>query len=63
MNLKLKGKIIEKFGTQWKFAHSLGTHEHVVSQVIQGKRSLTVEDQKRWAEKLGDKEERLFPSN
>jgi len=63
MNLVLKGKIIEKFGSQWKFAHSLGTHEHLISQVVRGKRDLSPEDRKKWAEKLGSKEEKLFPSN
>jgi len=62
MNLILKGKIIEMYGAQWKFAHSLGTHEHFISEVVREKRSLPPEERKRWAEKLQDKEERLFPS-
>ena len=62
MNLILKGKIIEKYGSQWRFAHCLGTHEHVVSQVVRERKSLPPEDRKKWAEKLQDDEERLFPS-
>ena len=60
MNLVLKGKIVERYGSQWRFAQSLGVHEHQISQVVRGRRVLSPEDRKRWAEKLGEDEGRLF---
>jgi plasmid maintenance system antidote protein VapI len=62
MNLILKGKIIEGYGSQWRFAHSLGIHEHEVSAVIRGRKALPLDERRKWAELLGDKEERLFSS-
>jgi hypothetical protein len=39
-NSKLKGKIIEVYGAQWRFALALAVHETLVSQVLQGERKL-----------------------
>ena len=49
---KLKSKIIEHFGSQWQFARKLNAHESLVSKVIRGRRSLSLEDQNRWARAL-----------
>jgi hypothetical protein len=48
MNRRLKGKIVEKFGTQWDLAMAIGTHEALVSRVIRGRRTLA-----RWSRKNG----------
>lgn len=37
MNQKLKAKIIERFGSQWKFAHAAGLHEAQVSRFVRGR--------------------------
>jgi plasmid maintenance system antidote protein VapI len=52
MNRKLKAKIVEEFGHQWRFAHEIGCHEATVSAVIRGNRSLSADEQQRWAEAL-----------
>lgn len=53
MNLKLKAAIVGKFGTQGGFADALGVHESYVSQVLNGRRELSLEKQDEWADLLG----------
>jgi plasmid maintenance system antidote protein VapI len=53
MNKILKAKIVEKFGHQFTFAQAIGEHEGTVSRIINGKRTLDQDRQKRWAEALG----------
>ena len=60
MNLKLKLRIIEKFGTQADFAQKENIPAPVVSEVIRGRRKLKGEDQTLWAKKLGCKPEDIF---
>jgi len=60
MNRRLKGKIVEGFGTQWDFAMSIGTHEALVSRVIRGRRTLAEMEQEKWAQVLVADTERLF---
>ena len=60
MNRRLKGKIVEKFGTQWDFAMAIGTHEALVSRVIRGRRTLAEMEQEKWAQVLVADTERLF---
>jgi plasmid maintenance system antidote protein VapI len=60
MNLKLKMKIIERFRTQADFAAVIGTHEAVISKVVNNRRRLPVEEQAKWAKKLGTTAEELF---
>ena len=53
MNLTLKAKIVEKFGFQWKFAQAADVHESIVARVIRGRRELSEEQKRTWAELLG----------
>lgn len=61
MNKILKGKIVEKYGSQFEFALAIGEHEAIVSRVVRGHHDLTVEEQIRWAEFLECEDpEKLF---
>ena len=51
-NRILKAKIIEHFGSQWRFAQSLGIHESVVSKVISRRRPLNDSTKQKWAKAL-----------
>ena len=53
MNLKLKARIVEKFGTQSDFAPVIDTDESLISKIVRGRRTLPVEKQVEWAEALG----------
>lgn len=53
MNLRLKAKIIERYGTQADFAIAVGEHEPTISKVIRGRWSLDSARQERWANALG----------
>ena len=53
MNKFLKGKIVERFGSQFEFARAIGEHESIVSRVIRGHHTMTVEGRKKWAQVLG----------
>ena len=52
MNRKLKGKIVEVFGSQSNFAIKIGEDETYVSRVINGRRALDEKKQRRWAKAL-----------
>jgi len=52
-NYELKAKIIKRFGSQLKFAETIGVRELVVSQVINGRRKLNPKEQKKWSAALG----------
>jgi len=60
MNLRLKGKIIEKFRTQGDFADFIEIREYIVSRVVTGRKTLSVEDQIRWADALNCQREEVF---
>lgn len=49
---KLKGRIVEKFGTQGKFAEALGVHQMTVSRKLNGECSFSRNDMLIWAELL-----------
>lgn len=53
MNRKLKGKIVEKFGTQFEFSKTINEHESNISRVVRGRRKLSQEDKKLWLDALG----------
>ena len=53
LNLKLKFKIIEKFGTQYKFAKAVSRDETYISKIIRGARSLSEDEALEWAKVLG----------
>ena len=46
---KLKGKMVEKFGSQRGFAEKLGISEAYLSQKMVGKRGLTLDDIENWS--------------
>jgi hypothetical protein len=60
INLKLKLKIIEKFGSQIHFARVSGVDESKVSKVMRGWRTLTPLEQKKWANVLGCRVKEIF---
>ena len=60
MNLKLKSKIVEKYGTQSDFAPVVNEDETIISRVIRGRRELNPEKQKIWADVLGCEPKELF---
>lgn len=49
---KLKGRIVEKYGTQGKFADALGVHQLTVSRKLNGENSFSRNDILTWAEML-----------
>lgn len=49
---KLKGRIVEKYGTQGKFAEALGVNQMTVSRKLNGENAFTRTDMLIWAELL-----------
>jgi transcriptional regulator with XRE-family HTH domain len=49
---KLRGRIIEIFGTLHDFAEAIGRTRAYVSNILKGKRYLRQQDIELWAEKL-----------
>lgn len=50
---KVKGKIVEVYGSQRAFAKSLGITETTLSQKMTGQIGLSLDDIRIWSEKLG----------
>lgn len=61
INWKLKYEILERFGTQGDFALKVCRAQSAVSEVIHGRKQLSLEEQRRWAKELFCKPEKLFP--
>ena len=59
-NLRLKGKIVEKFGSQTDFATVLKLKESYVSYIVRGRRKLDPGSQAEWASRLGCKVSDIF---
>lgn len=59
-NNKLKARMTEIYGGQWRFAQAAGEHESVVSKVIRGRRELSPEKRRHWAELLKCKPREIF---
>ncbi|VBB41791.1 hypothetical protein TRIP_B170093 [uncultured Desulfatiglans sp.] len=59
-NLVLKGKIVEKFGSQVAFSRKLKVHDSLVSKVVRGWRGLSEKEQSRWAGLLGTDAKEIF---
>ena len=57
---KLKAKIVEKYGASADFAPEVGVHESFVSKIIRGRRMLSPESQRFWANALGCKPSEIF---
>ena len=49
---KLRGRIIEKFGSQAKYAEALGVSEVTVSRKMNGHVGFSQRDMKQWGELL-----------
>jgi len=60
MNKKLKAKIYEIYGTQADFTIAICSHESVVSRVVRGRNTLTLDSQKKWAKVLKCKRKDIF---
>jgi len=50
---KLKGKIVEKFGSQGKFAEALGVEQNTVSRKLNGISGFSRDDMLIWSALLG----------
>jgi hypothetical protein len=61
-NENLRLKIIERYGSQTRFAYENGENEALVSKVIHGWRELDSERQIAWAEALHTTPAELFGS-
>ena len=59
-NLKIKGKIIENFGTQEDFAVVVGRRPDVVSRVVNGRYELKDHEKDRWARLLRCEASEIF---
>ena len=46
---KLRGRIIEKFGTYKAFAEAVGISENSMSQKLSGKMAITTGDIRKWS--------------
>jgi len=60
MNIKLKLKIIEKFGSQADFAGFISEHEALISRVIRCRHDLSAQKKQKWAEALGCRTAEIF---
>lgn len=61
MNLILKFRILEKFGTQANFAAIQKVDESLVSRTVRGRRVLPKGDQIKWARALDCDVAEIFP--
>ena len=58
--LKIRGLIVGQFGSNYKFAHAIGTPESIISKVLHGHKKLSERNKKKWAEALKCTTEELF---
>ena len=56
---KLRGRIVERYGTQEKFAEALGMTKQGISLKMTGKTSFSQHDINRWCELLDIKTEQI----
>jgi transcriptional regulator with XRE-family HTH domain len=61
VNRKLKGKIVEVFGSQADFSKAIGVDEATVSRVVRRRRNLSFQEMHRWASLLSCAPEDIFP--
>lgn len=62
MNIRLKMRIYQKYGSQSDFSMAVGERESLVSRVIRGRRALAAEKQQEWAKALDCKPDEIFNS-
>lgn len=60
MNIVLKLKIMQVYGTQADFAQRIGTDDSLVSRIVRGRRKLDPIEQEKWADALGCNPQELF---
>lgn len=60
VNLILKARIIQFFGTQHAFAKKIKTQASTVSRVVRGRENLTQREQEAWARCLKSSAKELF---
>ncbi len=51
-NSKIRGKIVEKFGSQREFAKAAGLTEQTITAKLSGKTDISQKDMLKWAEIL-----------
>jgi hypothetical protein len=61
-NMKLKAKIIEAYGAQYRFALAAGVSDATVSRVINGAKFLSKEEKQMWSRLINCNQEELFNS-
>lgn len=49
---RLRGRIVEKYGSQSKFAEAVGLSKNITNKKLQGKVGFSRDDMERWAELL-----------
>lgn len=60
INIPLKVRILEQFGSQRAFAVKMVKHESQVSNVVRGRWILTTEEKRRWSKFLDCNIEEIF---
>ena len=60
MNLKLRAKILEKFGSQAEFSMAVKEDESTISRIIRNRRKPSEEQKIRWANIIGCKHNEIF---
>ena len=61
-NWAFKGRIYEVFGSQYAFAYTVKEREDVVSAVVRGRRSISLEKKEKWAKALNSTVQELWPA-
>lgn len=52
VNSKIRGKIVEKFGSQREFSKAVGLTEQSITAKLSGKTDISQKDMLKWAEVL-----------
>jgi len=60
-DLRLKAKIVEKYGSQKQFASVIGVDPTIVSRAVCGRMNLTDAEKQDWAWALGRPAAEIFP--
>ena len=60
MNWKLKSQIVWKFGTQADFAVKVKKAQSFVSEVVRGRRKLSLDEKRKWGKILSCEPEKIF---
>ena len=52
VNMALKIRILERFGSQARFAEAVNVRDELVSRVIHGRRAISEDEIKKWSSVL-----------